>query len=203
MAEKEKQKPVGRVIFWEAAAAYGLFRLLQNAPAQDPVSLPFTYNAVFFLAAYPFFAFWKFAGVPGLVKFILFPVGILLRIGLLVSAYVWVGYFFWSFGRLDLLAVWAHRAVIPAILFLFLYIAWLAPLWGTRRPDMGFGDLARLTLFTLAAGLVGALMGRGLQVSLPADWNETSRLWILLNCTLAASLVGAWVGGVGSKKKGD
>ncbi len=80
MAEnKGNPKPIAQVVVFELLAAYGLIRLLQTGAPEDPWTVRFVYNACFFLAAYPFLAFWRSGGVPGLLRFLLFPVGWALR----------------------------------------------------------------------------------------------------------------------------
>ena len=195
MSEKENSKPFLQVIVWELAAAYGLFRLIQSGSGQDPWTFRFVYNACFFLVAYPFLAFWRSGGVPGLLRFILFPIGVLLHLALMVSSYLWVMFVLWSFQRPDVLNLMANRPVVIGFLFFLLYWSFVGPVLGTTGNGMKISSLLRLTLFTVVTGLIGYLIGRGLGVTLTArQWPQERCLWILALSTLLFALVGSWVG---------
>lgn len=204
MGDKEKSKPIAQVAIFELAAAYGLMRLIQNGQAQDPWTLRFVYNGCFFLAAYPFLAFWRAGGVPGILRFILFPIGLLLRFGLMVSTYFWVMFLFWSFQRIDLLDLMVNRPVAIGALFFFLYWSFFGPVLGTTGKSAGILPVLRLILITGVVGAIGYLIGRGLDVTLAArQWPQDQRLWIVVLVTMVFALIGSWGGKIrGGKEKG-
>jgi len=195
VSENEKSKPFVQVIVWELAAAYGLFRLIQTGSGQDPWTFRFVYNACFFLAAYPFLAFWRAGGVPGLLRFVLFPIGLLLRFALIVSSYLWVMFVLWSFQRTDVLNLMANRLVVIGFLYFLLYWSFIGPVLGTTGKGVRVLGLLRLILFTAFSGLIGYLIGRGLGIALTArQWPQEKCLWILVLSTLLFALIGSWVG---------
>ncbi len=87
MTDANQSKPIQQVALWELAAALCLGWILREAPASDPWAVRFVTNACFFLLAYPLFMFLRHGEALGLVRFLLIPLGFLLRIGLVVSAY--------------------------------------------------------------------------------------------------------------------
>lgn len=193
--DKSKSKPIAQVVIFELAAAYGLVRLLQSASSQDPWTIRFVYNACFFLAAYPFLAFWRAGGVPGVLRFILFPIGFALRLGLMVSAYFWVIFTFWTFQRNDVLDLMVNRPVAIGALFFLLYWSFIGPVLGTTGKGAGIFALLRLAVITVVVGAVGFLIGRGLDVTLAArQWPQDQRLWIVVLVTMVFALVGSWGG---------
>jgi hypothetical protein len=195
VSENEKSKPFVQVILWELLAAYGLFRLIQCGSGQDAWTFRFVYNACFFLVFYPCLAFWRFGGVPGLIKFILFPIGLLLRLGVMVSAYFWTAYIFWSVQHMELVDLMFRRPVVIGFLFFLIYWSFIGTLLGTKGQASSVWGLTRLTLFTVGSGLIGFLIGRGLDLALAArQWPADQRLWILVLSTLLFALVGSWVG---------
>jgi hypothetical protein len=203
VAEKEKSKPVAQVVFFELLAAFGLVRLLQSAQAQDPWTIRFVYNACFFLAAYPFLAFWRAGGVPGLLRFILFPLGWALRLGLVVSTYLWIAYLFWFFQVAGVFNLLVGRPVAIGALFFLLYWSFFGPVLGTTGKGASLAALARLIAITGVVGAIGYLIGRGLDVTLAArQWPEDQRLWNSILVTLVFMLIGSWGGKVGGGKKG-
>ncbi len=200
--KKENPKPIAQVVVFELLAAYGLIRLLQTGSPEDPWTVRFVYNACFFLAAYPFLAFWRSGGVPGLLRFFLFPVGWALRAGLMVSVYLWVAYLFWSLGHGEVVLVMMDRPVALGALFFLLYCSFFGPLLGTTGDGASLADLNRLILFSVGLGAIGYLIGRGMDVTLAErQWAVDQRLWLTLIVTMVFALFGSWGGKVRSKKE--
>lgn len=200
--EKGKSKPIWQVVLFELGAAYALFTLVQKGNAQDPWTIRFVYNACFFLAAYPFLAFWRAGGVPGLIRFILFPLGWALRIALLFSTYLWVIYAFWVLHLDGYLRLMVDRPFAIGVLFFFLYWSFFGPILGTTGKGVGLIGFFRLLLLTVVVGGIGYLIGRGLDVTLAArQWPEDKRLWLVILLTMVFMLIGSWGAKWGGKDK--
>jgi hypothetical protein len=201
MGNQNQSKPIKRVLLWELAAALGLLRLLQTAPPGDPWTIRFVTNACFFLAAFPLFTLFRHGEPPGLVKLILTPLGFILRIGLVLSAYLWAAFLFWSFKQTDLLKLMFDRPVVLGLLFILLYGAWIRHLWGTAEKPLDGSATVRMTFMTLFAGGIGWVLGKGMDRILSTSFPDpVKRLWIAAVLTLLFAVVGAWIGKSGSRK---
>src|ERR1700677_243972 len=89
-----------RFILWEIIGIAGFLHILQFAPANDSTPLFFLANAVVFVAVYPTLYFFSQLNIPVVLKYLISPLGIVLRIILMLSCFVWVTYILYSSGFL-------------------------------------------------------------------------------------------------------
>ena len=76
-----------RFIFWEILGIVGFLHILQYAPANESTPLYFLTNAVIFLAAFPALYFFNQLRIPPVLKILIQPLQILLRLVLMVSCF--------------------------------------------------------------------------------------------------------------------
>lgn len=163
MVGEEKRDKAGRgiarLLLFEGLAGAGLAHMLLYAPAGNPYTLYFLYNAAIFLALYPVIYLYKWIRLPGILRLLLTPINIALHAVMLVSTFAWAGYA--VFIRYpDQFRIIADSALLLWFFWTILYLAWVRYLLATSHKYVPFGPLLVLTMIVGAGGLGGFWAGR-------------------------------------------
>ena len=92
--------PFSRFILWEILGIVGFLHILQYAPANDPTPLVFLGNSVVFISVYPVIYFYNQLKLPAVLKVIVSPLSMALRLVLAVSSFFWIAYVAYASGFL-------------------------------------------------------------------------------------------------------
>ena len=87
-----------RFILWEILGIVGFLHILLYAPANDPTPLFFLANSVVFIVVYPIIYFYSQMKLPSVLKFLISPLSITLRILLMGSSFFWITYILYASG---------------------------------------------------------------------------------------------------------
>lgn len=202
MSEAKREsagRGIARLLLFEGLAGAGLAHMLLYAPASNPYTLYFLYNAAAFLVLYPVIYLYKWIRLPGILRLLLTPLNIALHAAMLVSTFLWAGYAI--FVRYpDQFKVLADGTIILWFFWTILYLAWGRYLLATSQKYVPFAPLLVLTMIVAAGGLGGFWGGRwvvdhwGDQIGSPAV-----RFMLWVSCTL----VGAAGAGFLAPKRDD
>ena len=206
MGDKRASKTgrgVARLLLFEGLAGAGLAHMLLYAPAGNPYTLYFLYNAAAFLVLYPVIYLYKWVRLPGLLHFLLMPLNIILHVLTLISTFIWAGYA--VFIRYpEQFRVIADGSIILWFFWTILYLAWIRYLLATSRKYVPFGPLMVLTMIVAAGGLAGFWAGNwvvehwGKQVGSPSV-----RFMLWVSCTLIGAAGAGFLAPKRSEDPGD
>lgn len=188
-----------RFILWEIIGIAGFLHILQFAPADDSTPLFFLANAVVFVAAYPVLYFYNQLNMPVLVKFLVSPLSVALRITLMVSCFIWITYIFYAsgylLGNVSCYAVFKEYYWFMAPFFVFDYFILLEHLLGVSRSNFTFWASVG-TLSDSVSGMVGGFyLGRVLNTKWGmffGDDDTRALIWIIFVLIGVAAVV--WFG---------
>jgi hypothetical protein len=153
-----------RFILWEIIGIAGFLHILQFAPANDSTPLFFLANAVVFIAVYPTLYFFSQLNIPAVLKYLISPLSIVLRIILMLSCFVWVTYILYSsgflLGNVSCYVIFKNYYLFLAPFFIFDYFVLVEHLWGVSKSNFTFWASVG-TLSDSVSGIVGGFyLGR-------------------------------------------
>ncbi|HJT24594.1 MAG TPA: hypothetical protein VJ873_08450, partial [bacterium] len=85
-----------RFILWEILGAMGFLHILFYGQEKNATPLFFMANSVAFVALYPSLYFYTRLKLPAVLKFLIMPLGITLRILLMISSFIWITYILYA-----------------------------------------------------------------------------------------------------------
>lgn len=187
----EDSRSFFRYLFIATAAAFGLVHILWKAPAGDDRSVLFAVNAWSFFFVYSALYFYQWIPFPKILRFLFFPMSLLLDILLGVSCFLWVAYALQAFKSPQAELVWEYIwFILP--LFGLVYISLGRPLLGVSRSYRPWLEVVSMLFFAglFTAGLIylELFMGR------PIDrWvhDEESRFLVRVTLWTISALLGA------------
>ena len=153
-----------RFILWEILGIVGFLHILQYAPANDPTPLFFLANAVVFIALYPILYFYNQLRIPLVLKFIIYPLSVGLRLVLMVSAFLWITYVAYAtgffLGSASCFAVVKAYWMFMAPFFAMDYFFFFEHLWGLSRVNYTFWSSVGMISDSVSGVVGGFYLGR-------------------------------------------
>jgi hypothetical protein len=190
-------RSVLRLLFWEALGLAGLIEIHSHPIANHFWDLNFSYNALFFLAAYPILFVYRWKAAGGCLGTLLRPLSFLLSWGLGVSAFIWMTYAFLLTGSPYFYSPIQHPLVL-GFLFAFVYFPLVQPLWGISRKYQTLVDLLGVLLLSASCGFLGYEVGWWVGRKFPAVRADGDH-WFLM--WLGLILLGMAVGALAGQKR--
>lgn len=131
-----------RFILWEIVGIVGFFHILLYAPANDPTPLYFLVNAIVFIGLYPAATFFHEFKFPAVLKLLVEPLHIVLRLLLLATGYIWCAYILYStevsLGSIPCFQIAREKWMFLVPLFALDYFFFLEHMWGLSRVNFRF-----------------------------------------------------------------
>lgn len=153
-----------RFILWESLGIVGFLHILQYAPANDFTPLIFLGNAVVFIAAFPALYFYNQLHIPLVLKFLIAPFSVALRLALLVSCFLWVTYVFYAsgffLGQVSVYVLLKNDWMFLAPFFVFDYFSLVEHLWGLSRVNFSFWTSLAMISDAVSGVVGGFYLGR-------------------------------------------
>jgi hypothetical protein len=158
------QPSFARFILWEILGIVGFLHILMYAPANESTPLYFLANAVIFLVAYPVLYFFNQLRIPAVLKMMILPLQILLRLVLLVSCFFWIAYVLYGTGCLlgnaSCYTVFRDYWMFLGPFYVFDYFFFIEHLWGLSRVNFTFWSSVGLLSDSVSGVVAGFYLGR-------------------------------------------
>jgi len=178
--------PFSRFILWEILGVVGFLHILQYAPANDPTPLYFLGNALVFVLLYPVLYFYRQMKIPQVLRVLIFPLSITLRLVLMVSCYFWIAYILYAtgfnLGFASCYEVFRDDYMFLGPIFAMDYVFFVEHLWGVGKDNITFWRSVGMISDAVSGVVGGYYLGRILN----AKWgmffggDETRAvIWIL------------------------
>jgi hypothetical protein len=165
-----------RFILWEILGVMGFLHILFYAPAgNDPTPLFFLGNAVVFVALYPLLYFYSQLKLPVVLKFLISPLSITLRILLMASSFFWITYVLdaanlsfilnpanLSLDQASCFEVVKHYWMFLAPFYVVDYFFFFEHLWGLSRVNFTFWSSVGMISDSASGSMGGYLLGKTL-----------------------------------------
>lgn len=155
-----------RFILWEIVGIVGFLHILLYAPANDPTPLFFLVNAVVFLVAYPTLYFYTQMKMPVVLKFLVFPLGVALRVLLMATSFLWITYVLYAsglfLGAASCFIVVKTYWMFLAPFFVVDYFFFFEHLWGLSRVNFTFWSSLGMISDSVSGVVGGLYLGRTL-----------------------------------------
>ena len=190
-----------RFILWEILGIIGFLHILLFAPANDSTPLFFLGNSVVFVALYPILYFYNQLKLPPVLKFLILPLSIALRIVLLVCSYLWVTYAMYASGFLigdvSCFFIFKNYWMFLAPFFVMDYFWLLEHLWGLSRVNFTFWSSVGMLSDSVSGVVGGYVLGRTLNTKWGmffwgGDADVRALIWIIFMLIGVAAVV--WFG---------
>lgn len=153
-----------RFILWEILGIVGFLHILQYAPANDVTPLYFLANSVVFITVYPILYFLSQLNLPAVLKVIVSPLSIVLRLVLMVSCYVWVTYILYATGYMlamsSCYAVFRDDFMYLGPFFAMDYVFFIEHLWGVGKNNLSFWRALGIISDAVSGVVGGFYLGR-------------------------------------------
>lgn len=176
-----------RFILWEILGIVGFLHILQYAPANDPTPLIFLANAVVFIAVYPLLYFYNQLKLPLVLRFLVSPLSLVLRIILLGCFFMWVAYGLYStgfsLGMTPCFQVFRNDYMFLGPFFVFDYFFFVEHLWGLSRVHHTFWGAVGMISDSVSGVVGGFYLGRTLDTKwgmFLGDDETRGLIWIIL-----------------------
>lgn len=190
---KESQRSLLRLLFWEGLAAVGLVFLFLHPLRESPWNRYFLFSALFFLLAYPLLYAFRWKMTEGCLSKILWPLSLILSLGLGVSTYIWTACLLHMSGSVYYNAMTVHYIPL-GILFAFVYFPLIQPLLGISKKYHNFIGILWILFYSALGGFVGYetgwFLGRKIS-SIRTDHDRWLLLW--LGLTFLGTALGALI----------
>jgi hypothetical protein len=166
-----------RFILWEILGVVGFLHILFYAPPIDPTPLFFLGNALVFVALYPLLYFYSQLKLPVVLKFLISPLSITLRILLMASSFLWITYvlnatnlFFVlklnaanpALGQASCFEVVKHYWMFLVPFYLVDYFFFFEHMWGLSRVNFTFWSSVGMISDSVSGSMGGYLLGKTL-----------------------------------------
>lgn len=170
MAKEAAHPPViqspsfARFILWEILGVMGFLHILFYAPANDPTPLFFLGNAVVFVALYPILYFYSQMKLPVVLKFLIMPLGITLRILLMTCSFLWITYILYAaglfLGQASIFMVIKHYWMFLGPFYVVDYFFFFEHLWGLSRVNFTFWSSVGMISDAVSGVVAGLKLGQ-------------------------------------------
>ncbi len=153
-----------RFILWEILGVVGFLHILFYAPANDPTPLFFLGNAVFFVALYPILYFYSQLKLPAVLKFLILPLSITLRILLMISSGLWITYILYAaglfLGQASCYQVIRHYWMFLTPFYVVDYFFFFEHLWGLSWVNFTFWSSVGMISDSVSGVVAGLKLGQ-------------------------------------------
>lgn len=153
-----------RFILWEILGVMGFLHILFYAPANDPTPLFFLGNALAFVILYPVLYFYSQLKLPVVLKFLIMPLGLTLRILLMASSFLWVTYILYAaglfLGQASCFEVIRHYWMFLAPIYVVDYFFFFEHLWGLSRVNFTFWSSVGMISDSVSGVVAGLKLGQ-------------------------------------------
>lgn len=153
-----------RFIFWEILGLVGFLHILQYAPANESTPLFFLANAVIFLGVYPVIYFYNQLKLPPVLKFLIMPLSIALRVILMAACFIWVTYVFYAtgfmLGNVSCYTVFKDYWMFLGPFFVMDYFLLVEHLWGLSKENFNFWRSVGMLSDAISGVVGGFYLGR-------------------------------------------
>lgn len=153
-----------RFILWEILGIMGLLHILLYAPPNDKTPLFFLANSAVFAILYPVLYFYNQFKIPPVIKFLILPLSITLRIILMVSSYVWVTYVMYAtgfyLGEASCFVLFKNYWMFLAPFYVVDYFLFFEHLWGLSRVNFTFWSSAGMISDLVSGSVLGYKLGQ-------------------------------------------
>lgn len=151
-------------MLWEALGIMGFLHILFYAPANDPTPLFFLGNALVFVVLYPVLYFYSQMKLPVVLKFLIMPLGVALRILLMASSFLWITYILYAAGLFlgpasCFQVIKSYWAVLMPF-YVMDYFLFLEHLWGLSRVNFTFWASAGMISDLVSGSVAGFKLGQ-------------------------------------------
>lgn len=191
--------PFPRFILWETLGIVGFLHILQYAPPNDSTPLYFLANSVVFIAAFPIYYFYSQLKLPVVLKFLVFPLSVTLRLILMVCCFMWVTYVLYAsgflLGDISCFVIFKNYWYFLALFFVFDYFSLVEHLWGLSRVNFSFWTSLAMISDAISGVVMGFYLGRTLNTKWGmffGDENTRALIWIIF--ILIGIAVVSWFG---------
>ena len=188
-----------RFILWETLGIIGFMHILEYAPANESTPLFFLANSAVFIALYPVLYFYNQLRLPPVLKFLILPLSIGLRVVLLASSYIWATYIFYATGFLvgdvSCYVLFKNNWMFLAPFFVMDYFWLLEHLWGLSRVNFTFWSSVGMISDSVSGAVGGFYLGRTLNTKWGMFFGEADTralVWIIFVLIGVAAVV--WFG---------
>ncbi len=156
--------PFSRFILWEILGIVGFLHILQYAPANDPTPLYFLANALVFILLYPVLYFYKQLQMPQVLRIIISPLSIALRLVLMVSCYFWITYVLYatgfSLGAASCFSIFRDDYMFLGPFYVMDYLFFVEHLWGVGKDNLTFWRAVGMISDAVSGVVGGFYLGR-------------------------------------------
>lgn len=153
-----------RFILWETVGIVGFFHILLYGPPNDPTPLFFLANALVFTGLYPVLYFYNQMRVPVILKFLIRPLGYVLRLLLMISSFLWITYILYatgfSIGMISFFQVVKNDWMFLAPFFALDYFLFLEHMWGLSEFNFSFWSSLGMISDSVSGVVGGFIVGR-------------------------------------------
>ena len=178
--------PFSRFILWEILGIVGFLHILQYAPANDPTPLYFLGNSIVFILLYPVIYFYSQLKLPPVLKIIISPLSIFLRLVMMVSSFLWIVYVAYATGYLlgdvSLFLIFKNFWMFMTPFFMMDYFFFLEHLWGISTVNFTFWASVGMISDSVSGVVGGFYLGRILNtkwVMFFGDPNMRTLIWVI------------------------
>lgn len=178
--------PFSRFILWEILGVVGFLHILQYAPANDVTPLYFLANAVVFVIVYPILYFYNQMNIPQVLRVLISPLSVVLRLVLMVSCYFWIAYILYAtgctLGFASCYAVFRDDFMYLAPFFVMDYLFFMEHLWGVGRVNVSFWRGVGMISDAVSGVVGGYYLGRTLNTKWGVffgDDETRALIWVL------------------------
>ena len=178
--------PFSRFILWEILGIVGFLHILQYAPANDPTPLFFLGNSIVFILLYPVIYFYSQLKLPPVLKIIISPLSIFLRLVMMVSSFLWIVYVAYATGYLlgdvSLFLIFKNYWMFMTPFFVMDYFFFLEHLWGISTVNFTFWASVGMISDSVSGVVGGFYLGRILNTKWGmffGDPNIRTLIWVI------------------------
>jgi uncharacterized membrane protein YeaQ/YmgE (transglycosylase-associated protein family) len=155
-----------RFLLWEIMGIVGFLHILLYAPAKDPTPLFFLANSVVFVLLYPTLYFYSQLKIPAVLKVLIMPLSVTLRILLMASSFFWITYLLYatefSLGQSSCFLVVKQYWMFLAPVYIVDYFFFFEHLWGLSRVNFSFWSSLGMISDSVSGVVGGFYLGRTL-----------------------------------------
>ncbi|GEM_PF-1484757 len=153
-----------RFILWEILGIVGFLHILFYAPANDPTPLFFLGNSLVFVVLYPVLYFYSQLKLPVVLKFLILPLSVSLRILLMISSFYWITYILYAsgffLGQASCFMVVKHYWMFLAPFYVLDYFLFFEHLWGLSRVNFTFWSSVGMISDSVSGVVAGLKLGQ-------------------------------------------
>ncbi len=165
IASSMKQSPsFARFILWEILGVVGFLHILYYAPEKVSTPLLFLGNALVFAILYPVLYFYSQLKLPTVLKFLVMPLGITLRILLMASSFFWISYILYvaqlSLGLASCFQIVRDYWMFLVPFYVVDYFLFFEHLWGLSRMNFTFWASAGMISDLVSGAVLGYKLGQ-------------------------------------------